>query len=215
MKSKQCAACGKAKPKDQFYRDRRKSDGLHSSCKICHNARTNRYAAANREKVRAMNKAHYAKNKDKLLIRHAQYREENREKRREICLRWYYENKEQARAISRAWSAANREKGREKTARYRERYPERIKAQNRRSRRHRKSLDPLDSTACEYTEVLLNDRCGFCSKPVQHIDHIEPIARGGANAWNNLAGLCAFCNGSKHARPLLFHLLKMDRLPQR
>jgi 5-methylcytosine-specific restriction endonuclease McrA len=45
-------------------------------------------------------------------------------------------------------------------------------------------------------------RCYLCGKPVpkndRHVDHIVPIAKGGAHAVFNLGVTCSFCNLSKH-----------------
>ena len=38
-------------------------------------------------------------------------------------------------------------------------------------------------------------------------DHIEPLARGGAHAWDNTAPACNPCNSAKRATPLLAFLL--------
>ena len=42
--------------------------------------------------------------------------------------------------------------------------------------------------------------CAECGRPAEHVDHIEPIARGGTDHPANLRGLCAVCNLSKAAR---------------
>ena len=42
---------------------------------------------------------------------------------------------------------------------------------------------------------------------MEHVDHIQPIARGGTGSWDNLTAACAFCNGSKNSRTLLDFML--------
>ena len=59
----------------------------------------------------------------------------------------------------------------------------------------------------DYAEILFNDVCCYCGAPSQHIDHIEPLARGGANVPGNLTAACATCNVGKSATPLLLFLL--------
>ena len=57
-------------------------------------------------------------------------------------------------------------------------------------------------------EVLKRDNhtCRYCGARaphvVLHIDHIEPVARGGKNDMENLATACSACNVGKGARPL-------------
>jgi 5-methylcytosine-specific restriction protein A len=36
--------------------------------------------------------------------------------------------------------------------------------------------------------------CAACGRPAEHVDHIQPIARGGTNHPGNLQALCASCN---------------------
>lgn len=52
--------------------------------------------------------------------------------------------------------------------------------------------------------VLARDdwRCRQCGATEQlHIDHINPVANGGGNEYDNLQALCRACNSSKGARP--------------
>lgn len=61
-------------------------------------------------------------------------------------------------------------------------------------------------------EALLADlpACPYCAQPISvataQIDHIEPLARGGSHALDNLTACCAACNASKRDRPLLYWL---------
>jgi hypothetical protein len=55
---------------------------------------------------------------------------------------------------------------------------------------------------------LLSEPCWYCSGVATSIDHIEPRAKGGAHAEDNLAPACHLCNGWKSDKSLLeFFLL--------
>lgn len=41
---------------------------------------------------------------------------------------------------------------------------------------------------------------------MEHVDHIDPVARGGSSAWDNLTAACAICNCSKGPKSLLMFL---------
>ncbi|MBB2995834.1 HNH endonuclease [Paeniglutamicibacter cryotolerans] len=40
-------------------------------------------------------------------------------------------------------------------------------------------------------------RAPYCDAPIQHMDHVEPVARGGATTAENAEGTCARCNYTK------------------
>ena len=45
-----------------------------------------------------------------------------------------------------------------------------------------------------------NAKCYIClSAPVEHIDHVIPLAKGGSDRLSNKAGACASCNQAKNA----------------
>lgn len=44
--------------------------------------------------------------------------------------------------------------------------------------------------------------CAYCDEPAEHLDHVVPIAAGGADAAHNLVPACGACNLSKGARSL-------------
>lgn len=60
MDSKTCTKCGERKSLELFYREPRHKDGRQSRCKVCHNASTKAWKAANPENGREMRlrKAH-------------------------------------------------------------------------------------------------------------------------------------------------------------
>jgi 5-methylcytosine-specific restriction endonuclease McrA len=44
--------------------------------------------------------------------------------------------------------------------------------------------------------------CVYCDAPAQHLDHVHPISKGGADAPHNLVPACVPCNLSKGAKTL-------------
>lgn len=49
---KLCTGCAIEKPLDDYYADRRATDGMGSRCRRCHNSGTRKWAQANQERVR-------------------------------------------------------------------------------------------------------------------------------------------------------------------
>jgi len=72
-----------------------------------------------------------------------------------------------------------------------------------------------------------DDRCYWCGDYIgpttMHVDHVHPIARGGAHEPENTVNVCPFCNLSKGAMTPLTWIASMfdksmptgDRLRQR
>jgi len=93
--------------------------------------------------------------------------------------------------------------------------PEELAANRRRwgnSRRARK-LDaevtgPVPSSA--YAVILVSGPCVYCGAPAKTVDHVRPLARGGAEHVSNLVPACKACNCQKNNR-----LLTEWRAPER
>lgn len=77
---KTCASCKNEKPKSDFYKDTRKSDGLYSSCKVCSRSKSKAWKSKNPEwRVRS-----YLNNKDLVKEQNRAWSEENRGARNAI-----------------------------------------------------------------------------------------------------------------------------------
>ncbi|MEU8792185.1 HNH endonuclease [Streptomyces sp. NPDC048643] len=45
-------------------------------------------------------------------------------------------------------------------------------------------------------------RCAYCNARAEHLDHVHPLSKGGADAAHNMLPACAPCNLSKGAKTL-------------
>jgi 5-methylcytosine-specific restriction endonuclease McrA len=106
--------------------------------------------------------------------------------------KWQREHRDHRSAYMKAYYVKNLEKMRAYS-----RYQARIRSVGR---------DNTD--AHNWIAVLDGDPCAYCGAPMEHVDHITPLARGGTNDWFNLTAACQPCNSSKRDRPLLIFLLK-------
>lgn len=170
-----------------------------------------RYRETNREKILAQRKAHYAANREKTLIAMKARRVADPEFRAAVKAR-YAANAKSICAERRAWYAANREKrlAQKKVyyAKNRERKiareriwcvanPEkRADAGNRRrARKLAATAIPIPAAALR---ALKAAPCAYCDAPgPSTIDHMIPLARGGAHALENLTSACKRCNSRK------------------
>lgn len=115
---------------------------------------------------------------------------------------WRAKNPEHTRAYGasqmRKLRAANpkryREINRQANARFREAHGQVY--------RIRKAGVPHEDYSRAETFARYSRTCAYCSDPAEHIDHILPISKGGADAPHNLLPACAPCNLSKGAKTL-------------
>lgn len=79
----------------------------------------------------------------------------------------------------------------------------------RRNNQRRIQTQVDDATAHDaWVIVLRDDCCCYCGRRgKQHIDHVDPLSRGGSPEWHNLTGACQSCNSSKRDKPLLEFML--------
>lgn len=110
-------------------------------CKICGKRHDSRASyAANREKIKAKQKARFEANREEIQARKRAWREANREKIKAQRRAWAEANREKKRAHARAWSEANREKIRAQQRAWGEANREKINAQAR--ARYAKKKEP-------------------------------------------------------------------------
>jgi hypothetical protein len=64
-----------------------------------------------------------------------------------------------------------------------------------------------DAETAEWLTIIRADPCSYCGGPMNAVDHIDPVSRGGENHWTNYAPTCKSCNSSKHNKRLLPWLL--------
>lgn len=70
--------------------------------------------------------------------------------------------------------------------------------------RRRARLASAEHQPYSRSEILSrwNNTCAYCDAPAEHLDHVVPISKRGADAEHNLLPACATCNLSKGAKTL-------------
>ena len=126
-------------------------------------------------------------NQDRIREYGRSYHSENAERVRVRRQRYYLENLERERERMRNWQRENRD----------------ACARNAARRRARKrSVDHAPYCRAEIF-ARWGGMCCYCDSPAEHLDHVTPISRGGADAAPNLVPACAPCNQSKGAKRLV------------
>ena len=94
---KVCTTCKVEKSFDNFYKDKRKKDGLYPRCKDCHNNTTKNYYVNNLEVVKERQKNYRTNNKDKLGVINQNWRDNNRDRIARTSSAWAKNNVEKRR----------------------------------------------------------------------------------------------------------------------
>lgn len=181
---KACTHCGELKPLSEFSVLKKADDGLQKQCKACCRVIQKRHRDRAGEAYRR-DRAEYMR----------RWRDANRERLREYYRQYYRDNADSRRAYTQIYFRANPDKNRAHRSR-------------RRLRELGHETTPQDLA---FMEILRSDPCSYCGAPTEEIDHIEPVYKGGTNAWENLTSACKSCNRSKKTTDLLSYLLRAKR----
>lgn len=194
------------------------------SCKPCRVAYSATYRVVNPEKAKASKAAYRAAhpdvekaggvayrlaNKEKIKSASAARHKANPEKSRAHCAAYHAAHTEARKVYNAAYRAANPEREKARFAAYRIANidADRIKSQNRRARRKLNGGILSKGLAAKLFK-LQRGKCPCCGLMLgsdYHLDHIIPLARGGANEDVNMQLLRSTCNLQKGAKsPIAF-----------
>lgn len=200
---KPCRACGNLFPatKEHFHADRSKRDGLNSTCKACAKINKRKWYVKNQARAIAYSKQWVTDNYERVLANGRRWNKENPDKKKQYNSTWKINNRtkhlasrrrryqlqsEQRRAEAKAWRAANPEK---KRIQWKTRQARKRSAEGNHTPDDIRNIYKLQDGHCGY--------CGITLHNEYHVDHIEPISRGGSNDSSNLLIACGYCNLSK------------------
>ena len=194
---KLCTKCNKEKPDDAFgTRKTRTGTSLKSHCKDCTNAKSRAAYAADPAATIARTTAWAAANPER---RRAIARDSMAKRRRE--------QPEAVREEYRRWATANPEAVAANDRRKRKANPELYRAVSRRSQSKRRAtladafFEDVDHAAVWIEDKGICHLCGHAADPEDwHLDHVVPLAVGGAHSRRNVAVSHPSCNQSKNDR---------------
>lgn len=192
---KTCASCHESRPLAEFNKDRNRFDGLFPYCRVCKAASDRRSHA--RHKVR--------RNADRRMAYATDPAYKRQEKERALAA--YYADQEAGKRRALEWAAANPERRLEiRTASFRKAWeadPERFReAWRKRQAAIRRGCKVYAVTVDQIAAKVAywGGKCWMCGGPYDSIDHVKPLAKGGAHCLANLRPACTPCNTRKRDR---------------
>jgi 5-methylcytosine-specific restriction endonuclease McrA len=198
VSEKLCKHCFHILHSTEFHRNARMKDGLNSICKKCNKSNAAAWYKANQARGKEVRRRYYTDNHAKCRTMQKDYRCANGSKVKAVEKKWREQNKERKRSNDKAWQV---------------KYPERVKVFRRVSEHRRRcainaSEEHHTAKDVERLMALQKRRCVCCEvslKDGYHIDHIQPLRRGGHNGVKNIQLLCPNCNTRKNAKdPITF-----------
>lgn len=165
-----------------------------------------------RQCVAAYNKSYRAGHRQELTVRMRHWREAHKEHLSAYRKHRRKVNRTRQTATRRRWADANRDKTKLYYRRWYETDPDRAKAVSRRAEAKRRArlagalIGIVDREAIFKSDSY---RCVYCgAKSNLVLDHIVPLAKGGAHIEENLVTACRYCNASKGAKILVVWMLQ-------
>jgi hypothetical protein len=155
--------------------------------------------AANAERVKARVRARYAANPEEVGKSSRAWRDANPELAKLAEKRWVEANRKRITAGQKRWREQHPEAFREIQNRWQAANPENVRM-GRRNRRARKLATGGKILGNEWVALVASygNRCLCCgATDGLTLDHVQPIARGGAHNLSNAQPLCRSCNSRK------------------
>lgn len=155
--------------------------------------------------IKAKKAARYLETREDVRAKHSAYYANNAGRIKAMASAWGKAHRTRVNALGAAWRKANPDKVRGIRDRYNVKNPgvQRLGRLNRRAR-ERNATGVVSRNIVSTLMALQKRKCACCRTSLNeagyHLDHIHPLALGGAHDDLNMQLLCPPCNLSKHAK---------------
>jgi 5-methylcytosine-specific restriction endonuclease McrA len=198
LPAKTCTKCGELKFLTEYSKMSTGRFGVKPRCKACLSEEYKEYRADNLEAESLRKKRWKSENKERVAAVQRTYEQANKERIALTKKEYYRENPDLLTARGRA---------------YRAKYPERASEDARRRRAFKLGNGAEPYTVAEML-LLYGTDCYLCSEPIDmtvsgktnlagweqglHIDHVQPLSKGGPDSLANVRPAHGLCNLKKH-----------------
>lgn len=177
---KRCNDCERVLSEDDFYWRNKKKGWRCPYCKKCHGIRAHFYYLNNKNKLRNINKRWRENNQDKMKKLQKKWEQNNKDHRKEYSKQWHQNNKERLMGVRKQWRQDNKDKVNALTA------------------KHRAIKFNQTPKLTEIEQNRINFIYKICSTMADyHVDHIQPLSKGGLHHPDNLQVMQAALNLEK------------------
>lgn len=219
---KKCNTCMVQLDASAFSPDKRASDGLQGKCKNCCSLARRAAYESDPERFRRRQNEYYHANKSAVLAINKRSRDKNADRVREAKKAHYEKVKGSPEFIKQreAYAARTKAEKRAYDRLYRKMNADRLKvvhdkwiAENKALikavkmsyKARRRAQEKAGDSSRDIKNWISNQRlvCRWCNVDCSerfHVDHVQPLAKGGAHAISNLCIACPPCNLKKNAR---------------
>lgn len=216
--TKICCTCKQLKKLAEFNRYRASKDGRQRRCRDCQRSAGKTYYGEHRAELvassRAWNVAHPERVAESERRRASSERRKAweaayAERKAQLQRDRYAKNPEPARKRARAWSQTPEARAWRRA--YKQSRPQddayalhpergREKARRRRARKRTAQVIPFTPRQLDARMAVFGYLCWMCGRQADTVDHVKPLAAGGAHALANLRPACRSCNSRKCAQ---------------
>jgi 5-methylcytosine-specific restriction endonuclease McrA len=147
------------------------------------------YHRRHRERILEAKRKYAAARRDEISRKAREYYAANKERVSKSARNRYFSNREREIARAKQWADGNADKAREAGRR-------------RRARKRQAAVIPFTSDQLVERMSYYGYRCylklpGVCTGGFEHVEHVKPLAKGGAHVLANLRPACRPCNAYK------------------
>ena len=219
---KTCNKCHQEKPPECFGKNKSTYDGLDHYCKECrreyrasHKEEIQqtkaKYRAAHREEINTKKREAYVPHpratftEEEKKEKRAAYYLANRERKLAYRKEYYAANKNKCQELTRNWARCNRAAIKANRKQWRADHPDQYRAIHKAMKHRRRAR--IKGQGGSYTQEQLHECltffgycCAYSGEPLTpgyHLDHVQPLSKGGQNTIHNIVPSCPAANCDK------------------
>lgn len=204
---KTCTLCEQTKDTSEFSKHSQKKDGLNSWCKECSRKKNNARNAKTKDRKAAYDKEYRQKNAESLKAKGEAYRETHKEEKAAYDKKYREQQGEKRLAQKRDYY--HNKGGKELFYQWAKNNPDKVRSSMTKTQIKRRGYIEESTLTSAELATWISEQVKFCPycntfcEDGYHIDHIEPLAKGGKHELDNLTIACPSCNQSKSAKSLI------------